>query len=189
MQLDLFNAFRNSAEFNGILFYYNGSLTQNVIITMADSLKHRLEDESTNANPIKSRKLFSSFIEMAQNALHYSPTSSSRNDEEKIGAIAVGMNGDRFFIVCGNLIEKQHTNRIKEKIDPLLTMTIDEIKKAYREQLKNDTHEVDDQLSKGAGLGLLTIARDSSQPIEYSITDAQCGTNSELAYFFLKATI
>ncbi len=189
MQLNLFNAFRNSAEFNGILFYYNGSLTQNVIITMADSLKHRLEDESTHANPVKSRKLFSSFIEMAQNALHYSPASYSNKGEEKIGAIAVGISGDKFYIVCGNLIEKQYADRIREKIDPLLTMTIDEIKKAYREQLKNESHEADDEVSKGAGLGLLTIARDSSQPIEYSITDADCDADRDLAYFFLKATI
>lgn len=189
MQLNLFNAFRNSAEFNGILFYYNGSLTQNVIITMADSLKHRLEEESAHTNPVKSRKLFSSFIEMAQNALHYSPTSYSNKGEEKIGAIAVGMSGDKFYIVCGNLIEKQYADRIREKIDPLLTMTIDEIKKAYREQLKNESHEADDEVSKGAGLGLLTIARDSSQPIEYSITDADCDTDRDLSYFFLKATI
>jgi hypothetical protein len=31
MQLDLFNVFRNSADFNGVLFYYNGSLSPNVI--------------------------------------------------------------------------------------------------------------------------------------------------------------
>lgn len=185
MQIDLFSAFRNFADYNGILFYYNGTLSQNVIATMGDALKQRLG--SDDADSAKSRKLFSSFIEMLQNALHYSPRTLGEHGE-KIGAVAVGKKGEKYFIVCGNVVEKQYIERIREKIEPLRTMTIDEIKKAYREQLKKDSHTQDDSVSQGAGLGFLTVARDASEPIEYSLVEVSDHEN-ELAYFFLKATV
>lgn len=185
MQLDLFSAFRNTADYNGVLFYYNGVLSQNAIATMGDALKQRLEGQ--DASSPKARKLFSSFIEMLQNALHYSPDAPDSNGE-KLGAVAVGRRDGKFYIVCGNLVEKKYTGRIREKIEPLRTMTLEEIKKAYREQLKNDSHAEENAVSKGAGLGFLTVARDSSEPIEYSLIDMP-GHESDLAYFYLKATV
>lgn len=182
MQIDLFNAFRNAADFNGVLFYYNGALSQNAIATMGDALRQRLESQDTSGP--KARKLFSSFIEMVQNALHYSPDAPG----EKLGAVAVGRQDDKFYIVCGNLVEKRHAERIREKIEPLRAMTLDEIKKAYREQLKNNNHAEENAVSKGAGLGFLTVARDSSEPIEYLLIDMH-GHESDLAYFYLKATV
>lgn len=185
MQIDLFSAFCNTADFNGVLFYYHGSLSQNVIATMGEALKHRLEKE--DASGPKARKLFSSFIEMEQNALHYSRDVPGSNGE-KIGAVAVGKKNDKYYIVCGNLVEKKYAARICEKIEPLRSMTVDEIKKAYREQLKNDNHALEDSISKGAGLGFLTLAREASEPIEYSLIDVP-GGGQDFAYFFLKATI
>jgi hypothetical protein len=184
MQIDLFSAFRHTADYNGVLFYYNGSLSQNVIATMGDALKQRLQNEDTNGP--KARKLFSSFIEMVQNALHYSPTAPG--SDEKVGAVAVGKKDGKFYIVCGNLVEKQYVERIREKIEPLRTMTIEEIKKAYRQQLKNDAHETEDEVSKGAGLGFLTVARDASEPIEYSLVDT-IDPRGDYAYFYLKAIV
>ena len=185
MQIDLFSAFRNTADFNGVLFYYNGNLSQNIIAAMGDTLKQRLESQDTSGP--KARKLFSSYIEMLQNALHYSPAVPGTNDE-KIGAVAIGKKEDKYYIVCGNLVEKHYLERIREKLEPLCSMSMDEIKQAYRDQLKNDNHSQEDSTSKGAGLGLLTLARDSSEPIEYSLIDTP-ESDSQLAYFYLKATI
>jgi len=185
MQIDLFNCFCNTADHNGVLFYYNGSLSQNVIATMGDALKQRLE--GVDANGPKARKLFSSFIEMVQNALHYSPDAPGTNGE-KVGAVAVGKKGEKYYIVCGNLVEKKYSDRIREKIEPLRSMTVEEIKRAYREQLKNDNHAQEDRVSKGAGLGFLTVAREASEPIEYSLIDMPEHEN-DFTYFYLKATV
>jgi hypothetical protein len=65
---------------------------------------------------------------------------------------------------------------------------LDEIKKAYRQQLKSDQN-ADDNISKGAGLGILTIARDASEPIQYSIVVDEANNEKNLAYFYLKVTI
>lgn len=187
MFMDVFTVFREAAETNGIIFYYSGVLSQNVIKAMSDSLKQKLQQQDEKG--VRSRKVFSTFIEMVQNAMHYAPsTADGASEDGKEGSIAVGKVEDKFFVVCANLIEKQYENRIKSKLDPLLGMSADEIKAAYREQLKNDRHNEEDTISKGAGLGFLTLARDSVEPIEYAFKDA-AGHEHELSYFYLKATI
>lgn len=190
MELSLFNSFINTAEFNGVLFYYKGVLSQNVISTIGESMKNRLDGEELSS-PVKQRKLFSSFIEMAQNAMFYAPETPNH---EKEAAFVVGVEGQKFYIACGNYIESKYADRIRSKIDPLLTMTIDEVKAAYKTQLRNERHEIEDQVSHGAGLGLLTIAKDSSEPIEYKI--AECGSShgrlqsdEPMSMFYLKAII
>lgn len=184
MLIDLFTVFREEADASGIVFYYSGILSQNVITTMSDSLKQKLQIQDEKG--ARSRKVFSTFIEMIQNALHYSPGTPD-SDDTKVGSVIVGKKEDKYFVICANLIQKQHEARIRDKIDPILEMSADEIRQAYRAQLKNDQHSAD-TISKGAGLGFLTLARDSAEPIQYAIKDT-AGYENELSCFYLKATI
>jgi hypothetical protein len=184
MLTDLFTVFREEADANGVVFYYSGSLSQNVITTMSDSLKQKLQIQDEKG--ARSRKVFSTFIEMIQNALHYSPGMPD-SDGAQEGSIIVSKKADKYFVICANLIQKQHETRIRDKIDPILKMSSDEIRHAYRSQLKNDQHSAD-TISKGAGLGFLTLARDSVEPIQYAIQDA-IGYENELSCFYLKATL
>ena len=70
-------------------------------------------------------------------------------------------------------------------IDALRIMSMAEIRDAYRAQLRSGDADAD---SKGAGLGLLTVARDAAGPIEYSLADMP-GYENRLLYFYLKATV
>lgn len=79
--------------------------------------------------------------------------------------------------------------RLHERLQPLRRMSLDEIKSAYRAQLRNEEH-ADDATSKGAGLGFLTVARDATEPIEYSIVYSSNSDASEgRADLYLKAII
>ncbi len=164
MEIDLFSSFKNHALEKGIVFYYSGNISQNVIATMAEVLRHRFESVG---NPSNTRKVFSSFIEMVQNALHYSPYSFDGN-VEKIAAVAVGKQNNQYFIICANIVGREFVPRISEKIDLVNGMSKEEVKAAYKAQLRSD-NLIDDEISRGAGLGLLTIARDSVSPIEYHV--------------------
>ncbi|MGC6638152.1 DUF6272 family protein, partial [Escherichia coli] len=53
-----------------LVFYYVGYFSQTIIAAMAEAVK--LRAEHTGALAQTRRKLFSSFIEMAQNIVHYS---------------------------------------------------------------------------------------------------------------------
>lgn len=182
MNLTSFSDFCAQAVKDGMLFYYTGEFSKNVIGAMSDTLRHRLDSTSLSA-PMR-RKIFSTFVELSQNVLHYADPEA---DGSKIGALAVGHNGERYYVMCGNPVRVEYVDRIKEKVEPLRSMTVEEIKQAYREQLRNDAHEEEDRFSRGAGLGFLTVARDASEPIEYQIVYRS--SNQDYAEFYLRAAI
>lgn len=188
MQSELFTRFRETADENGVIFYYTGAFSQNVVAAIGDTLKQRMENVAVSGTA--RRKVFSTFIEMAQNILHYADdvVDMPGSPPHKAGALAVGRNGERFFVVCGNPVRPEDISRLHEKLEPLRRMSLDEIKAAYREQLRNDDHDQDDALSKGAGLGFLTMAREATEPIEYDISYAS-GTPGGRANLYLRAVI
>lgn len=191
MDLSTFGEFRAKAEAAGVVFYHSGEFNGSIVQAAADSLRSRLEELGT-AGPAK-RKLFSTFVEMAQNIVHYSAPELDGDGEPapvKHGTISVGRTEDaHFWIVCVNRVETAHIPRLSEKLDAVRAMSLEEIKKAYKEQLHNTEHEQQDQVSRGAGLGWLTIARDSHQPLEYSFASDPLSRNGASAYFFVKAVI
>src|SRR6218665_800508 len=65
-----YGAFFELARQNRVIFYYVGYFSQNIIAAMAEAVKLQLEVSGV-AGPTR-RKLFSSFVEMAQNIIHYS---------------------------------------------------------------------------------------------------------------------
>lgn len=188
MDLNVFKQFSEAAGENGILLYYTGEFSQNVVATIGDALKKRLE--ATNASSSARRKVFSTFMEMAQNIVHYGGGEAGEGSRD--GTFAVGHTDDeRFFLVCGNPIRLEHAPHLQEKLEPLRRMTLDEIKLAYREQLRNDEHNAQNPESKGAGLGFLTVAREASEPIDYRIVFNSGDRNGaeSCAVFYLRATI
>lgn len=186
MELSEFKAFSGYAHDKGVIFYYGGCFSQSIIAAMADALRSRLEARESRA--ATTRRVFSSFIEMAQNILHYSASEvDSRPRSEsglRFGAVAVGFDADKYFVMCGNLVRNEFVPMLREKLDPICSMTLAEIKEAYRQQLRSET----DASSNGAGLGFLTLARDVTEPMEYSLVslpdEAECHT-----FFYLRATI
>lgn len=201
-----FERFQANAQDCGVLFYYAGEFTPAVVAAAADSLKQRLATEDASG-PAK-RKLFSTFVEMAHNILHYAvqpeddgaaPLAADAAPGPK-GAIGVGKdlpdNGHdaaeaapaQYWIVCSNAVDIAHVPRLTDKLDTLRAMSLEEIKQSYREQLRNPDHNANDTLSKGAGLGLLTIARDASAPLEYSFASTP-ESEGRTAQFHVKARI
>ena len=201
---------RAQAEHNGLLLYYAGTFNPNVIQAAADTLKCRLasEDGSSSAK----RKLFSTFIEMAQNVLHYAAplpasdagTSQAIGEPVAQGAIGVGRvdapagapdaGADqaqaRFWIACSNAVRREHVPRLAAKLDAVRAMSHPEIKAAYKAQLHNTDHSASDDISRGAGLGWLTIARDASAPLQYHIaTGEDAADTAPHAVFHVKALI
>jgi hypothetical protein len=219
-----FERFQANAQDCGVLFYYAGEFTPAVVAAAADSLKQRLVTEDASG-PAK-RKLFSTFVEMAHNILHYAVPDATGNPADADaaqaagssqaapkGAIGVGRDplsagasqdnmppaadagpqaaaaAGAYWIVCSNAVDVSHVPRLTEKLNALRTMSLEEIKQSYRAQLRNAEHSSTDPLSRGAGLGLLTIARDASAPLEYSFASTPADPEGRSVQFHVKARI
>jgi hypothetical protein len=167
-----------------IVFYYFGYFSQNIVSAMAEAVRLHMEQ----SEPVAStrRKLFSCFVEMAQNITHYSAQALSatelRESQLRKGSVCIGTEGERYYLLCANPVATEDVDALRDKLEPLRTMTLDDIKRAYREMLRAETPDG----SKGAGLGFLTVARDASGPLEFEfVPDEQPGT----VMFYVKATI
>jgi len=176
------NSFRELERKCNVTFYYSGLFSQNIVAAMAEALKQRLAHSGNKA--ATQRKVFSTFIEMAQNVIHYSADTFSdvdqQDDELRHGAVWIGESEGKFFIVCGNPVAASRAPRMRDRLNALQSMSQEEIKAAYKTQLRSENEAG----SKGAGLGFLTVARDASEPIEFHFDEQPDG---KTAMFYLKA--
>lgn len=181
-----YGTFFQLARQHQVIFYYVGYFSQNIVAAMAEAVKLQLESAGV-AGPTR-RKLFSSFVEMAQNIIHYSSDaltpSSQDNGELRHGSVCIRREDDgSFLLLCANPIQPETGNELRAKLETLSGMSPEEIKQAYRMTLREEAPEG----SKGAGMGLLTMARDAREPLEFDFAPSESADRS--AVFYLKATI
>ena len=184
MLYEEFNDFWDVARKRHIIFFYVGYFSQHVVAAISETIKARL-DTAGAAGPTR-RRIFSSFVEMSQNIMHYSSDSLTPHEHDnqmRRGSFCIGMKGDSFFLLCANPVDSANVERIRSRLEPLHTMTMEEIKSAYRKALRDETPAD----SKGAGLGFLTMARDASEPLEFEFV--QEAHNPDTTVFCIKAII
>jgi hypothetical protein len=190
MRIEAFEQFRGVALDAGVILYFTGEFSPAIATALADSLRRRLERHGLAA-PMR-RRLFSTFVEMTQNILHYAAPSPATPevdeglDEPPVGpgaavapgpgqirrhgAVALGQTDDEVWVVCANLVPAGRVDRLRGKLEALRGLDAAALREAYRRQLANHAHEATDQVSKGAGLGLLTIARACTSPLEWQLS-------------------
>ena len=179
--------FKEVASQNNIIFFFSGYISQGVIETSADAIKSRLD--ATRANSKVKRRLVSSFIEIAQNIVHYSADTATDihadDDEFRFGTLCISASGENFNVMCANPVLAATEQNLGRKLELLKQMSMEDIRAAYRETLHADEG---DEGSKGAGLGFLMLARDAREPIEFEfVPDPAWG--SEFRMFYLKVSI
>lgn len=157
--------FKRMLDERGILFSFSGYLSEGILYSLGDTLRQKMTLDETDLTTIK--KVFSVFIEQAQNIIRYSAEKVLGNVGKSVelssGMVNIGTDGGRFFIVCANTILEEDVPRLRERLQLLQKMDKDEIKAYYKEQLR----EAPDEKSRGATIGLIEIARRASEPIEF----------------------
>jgi hypothetical protein len=176
--------FSASVATRNIIFYYFGYFSQHIVQAMADAVRLQLEQAEAAAST--RRKIFSSFVEMAQNITHYSIDSLTpeplRDHQMRQGSVCIGVGDSHYYLLSANPVAAESVEALRAKLEPLRSMTLEDIKRAYRETLRTAEPEG----SKGAGLGFLTVARDASAPLEFEFEP--CG-DAGAVMFYVKATI
>ena len=161
-----------------VLMFYKGAISQETLVDLGSFLRSSL----CGSKEIKN--LFSIFVEMAHNILHYS---AERKVIDKYGrGVGVGVflvreSQDRYMISSGNLIDNGDLPDIRERVEEIHALDGEGLRRLYKERRKSGRHRT----SKGAGLGLIEIARKSRQPLEVSFHDY----NERFTFFSLTAIV
>lgn len=155
--------FTTMLDREGILLCYRGYLSEKVLAGLAEALKTHMATESTKLD--RAKRVFSVFVEQAQNVMRYSSdrVSLQGRDELRYGLVSFGIDHDKFFILAGNRIDAAQMPELKKRLEELQTLDKEQLQKLYREVLRQPA----DEDSASAGLGLIEIARRSSEPFEF----------------------
>ncbi len=179
---NLYN-FYNNIKKEKIIFCYSGPIAQSTIEGIGTTL--RLDLKMEEADMSSSQKIFSVFIEQMQNVLNYSQE-KILNDKElekelKIGVLVIGQEENNFYVYCGNKVYNSDVEKIQSRMDELKGLSQEELKELYKKRRKSEQLEG----SKGAGLGLIEMARKSGRPIESSFKKI----DDEFSFFSIKVLV
>ncbi|WP_407928647.1 SiaB family protein kinase [Kosakonia quasisacchari] len=167
---------------NAVELFYTGYFSQQHIVSLGEVIRTWLDKHESSA--VTRRKLFSAFIEMGQNIVRYSSDDrylSTEQQELRFGSVCFHMDQTHYYLETANLVGPEASTLLQTNLDVLRGMSQAEIRDAWKQGLRSEAPAT----SKGANIGLLTMARDTSLPLEYRIHPLAA---SSLSAFHLKAT-
>ena len=167
----------------GIIFSFNGFLSEAILFAMGEALKQKMSADETDLSTM--RRVFSVFVEQAQNIIRYSSETLEENGPGtppmRSGLLTVGTRNHRFVVVCGNVMRKADVAPLLARLEQLRELDAAGIKAIYRERI----NAPDDPASQGASLGLIEIARRASEPIAYDFLEL----DAETTFYCMKVII
>ena len=182
---DLFDL-RATLQRQGIIFAFSGYMTETVLSGVGEAIKQKLTIDDADTKTLRS--VFAVFVEQMQNIIRYSAelaAQSSAGDspllEIRYGIVTIGQEGSRYIVQAGNLVAQKDVERLRTRLTKIRDMNKEELRALHKEQLRAAPEEG----SKGAGLGIMEIARRASKPIEFDFTDV----DGDYAFFTLKASV
>ena len=172
------------AEHN-ISVIYSGPIWAGGIDGIAELLQRKLDIDNLPRSTSKS--IFAVFVEQMHNMLMYSAekehfqTESEQTDVSK-GIFMLGKKSETYFIKSGNVVTEYSADILKKRIDHLNNLDKQELKKYFKEKTRAEN---DNSESKGAGIGLIEIARRATSKICCNFTPHGEG----LIYFSMSVEI
>jgi len=171
---------------SNIHIMYSGPMWYDGIKGISEMVRTQLEGDHLPGSAAKA--VFSVFVEQVTNMLMYSAEKEhfkmpdNSHVDVSTGMLALGVKNKTHFIQTGNAVRTEDANFIKDRIDHLNKLDKKEIRQFYKEKLREDN---DNPGSKGAGLGLIEIAKRATAPIDYTIEQF----NESISYFTMYVEI
>jgi len=183
---DLYD-FRDLLKKKRVIFCYSGYVTEAVLAGVGDALKQKMTLDEANTKTIRS--VFAVFVEQMQNMIRYSAekepeligSGGQPPHELRYGVLAISHGDDGFVVEAGNLVLHPDVDPLRERLSRLASADKDALRTLYKEQLK----AVPEETSKGAGIGLIEIARRASRPIAFDFLEV----DDRFSFFTLQAQI
>ncbi len=175
-EFDLFDFYQKVKDMN-ILLQFKGAVSQEILIEIGEMINHHCKQY-----PTEIQKSFSVFVELSQNIMNYSAEKEVINGKEiGVGLLVFTEDENSYKIYSGNQILNNNISNITNKIDIINQSDCSTLKEMYKKQGK----EPRNNKAKGAGLGLIFIARQSKSQIGYTINKI----NKDISFLELNVKI
>ena len=155
------HALRTSFSRQNILLCFNGPISAPLIEEIGTALRKHMEN--IDESPSAVSDVFSVYIEMAQNIRHYA---QQHQCEHEASTIVISRDDDGRYIICaGNVVEDDDGRQLVSRIRGLAELDKAALKAAFKTQLRQPR----ETLGRGAGLGLIDMARKASQALSCAL--------------------
>jgi len=168
---------------HSISIIYSGAIWAGGIDGMAELLQRKLDVDDLPRST--SKAIFSVFVEQMHNMLMYSAEKEKSEGEQSDvakGIFILGKKEMSYFVKTGNVVTGYNAGVLKERIDHLNSLDKQGLKQYFRERSRSDN---DNPESRGAGIGLIEIARCASSKIKYNFSPY----GEDLSYFTMSVEI
>ena len=160
----------NSTTDLPFVLFYQGDFSTAPTLSIINIVEKHFANSAFNI-----KTLVYLIIEAVQNIERYSSHLSESKD-----CVLIYSDGDYNYIITENSIEKSKSETLKENLDEVLLMNKTELDTAYKKLIKSDF-----RTEKGAGLGIIDIARKSKSNLYYTLDNI----NDEFARYSLNVVI
>jgi len=167
--------FHHLMSIDNIFIIHKGDFSQNSTVPILRMIEDNLHT-SLESNSFK-KKTFHTLVEILQNISKH----SLEIEGKKEGIFLIGKSDGKFLVYTGNFIHGNQTESLSKHLDNLNILNKEELVQLYKYTLHLGT-----TTSKGgAGLGLIDVARDCSEKMQYSFVKV----DENLSFFTLHAII
>lgn len=160
---------------DNIFIIHKGDFSQHTIVPILRMIEDNLHGQSEK-NPIK-KKVFHALVEILQNVSKHALEINGIRE----GIFLMGKKDNSFIVYTGNYMPTNKVEMLTEHIDNLNSMSKDELLELYKLTLHLGTST----MAGDAGLGLIDIARDSSDRLQYDFTRV----NDKMTFYVLGVKI
>lgn len=160
-----------------IYLSYKGPIDVHILGVIGDYIRKII-----GRNPRVSKKLFSVFIELAQNISYYSAESERLIEDRPagIGAILIAEMDTKIAFVTGNQVKRADVMPLLEKCELVNSLNKEKLREFKREEINRPFGEHDT-----AHIGLIQVALTADYPLEVEVTTL----NDDTTFFAISVTI
>jgi len=149
-----------------VVMAYKGPFNNSILNSMGNYIREILVD-----NPEISFKVFSIFVELAQNIYYYSTVLPEYNEMKKgFGTFIIEQFKDHYTISAGNIVGDDDVTPIIEKCDIINSLEREDLRQYKKEERRRSRSS-----SGGANIGLIQVALTSSNQLNIEVTALQEG--------------
>lgn len=175
--LFIFDHFKD-IEKDDLEYIYRGNLTPKLVMNILDLAKINLAKAKDTAK-LKSR-IYYIMGEGLQNIARHQAIPEQETSENST-IVVIHKKNYKYYIATGNLIHSDNIENLKQKLDKVNSLTVDELKVFSR--YTRMTTEISEK--GGASLGLIEMAKRSGNKLSYDFKEL----DDKYSYFYLNTEI
>lgn len=158
-----------------ILLIQKGDFSQDTILPVLNVIEQNFTNEPGELR--KNAGVYHVLVELLQNISKHSLKISNRNE----GIFTISQTDTGFVITAGNYIDSAKVNDFKNRLNTVQELNKEELKQLYLDELTQGKGSE----AGGAGIGLIDIARESTEPVQYVFDKV----NDQTDFFTIQVTL